>query len=160
MTDHEPHDQPSRAGGPFPSDGAWTAEEGTAAAVDVTPDLRARANYVVLLAGPVIWSVHFMAVYLVTEAGCADEDAAIAAFAPPVPEIVTLVATVVAAIASVAAAVWAWRRWRAAALRSEDQTKVDTEMHGAMAFVGLGLSVLALFTVLAVGVPAAVLPTC
>ena len=49
-------------------DGSRTAPEGTPFAVDVSRDRRARFALAMFVAGPVIWSVHFLLVYLVTEA--------------------------------------------------------------------------------------------
>jgi uncharacterized protein (DUF2267 family) len=42
------------------------------------------------VAGPVIWSVHFMLVYLVVEAGCSGDGPGLRLFDPPVPTVVTL----------------------------------------------------------------------
>ena len=49
-------------------DGSRTAPEGTPFAVDVSRDRRARFALAMFVAGPVIWSVHFLLVYLVAEA--------------------------------------------------------------------------------------------
>ena len=39
------------------------------------------------VAGPVIWSVHFLLVYLVTEAGCSGDGPGLRLFDPPVPKV-------------------------------------------------------------------------
>jgi hypothetical protein len=75
-----------------------------------------------------------------------------------VPTIATLAATAVAAIASCAAALWAYRRWRGPHPEgASDGMLVDRR---PLAFVGLVMSLLALVTVLLVGLPALVLGAC
>jgi hypothetical protein len=133
-----------------------TAAKGTAAPVDVTVDPRARSTITVLLAGPVILLVHFMVVYLVTEAGCTGDGPGLDVLDPPVPGVVTLLATAVAALACCGSAFWAYRRWRPGSQSGRDEL-VD---RGPLAFVGFLLSLLALVTVLLVGLPALVLPAC
>ena len=78
-------------------DGSRTAPEGTPFAVDVSRDRRARFALAMFVAGPVIWSVHFLLVYLVTEAGCSGDGPGLTLFDPPVPKAVTLAATAAAA---------------------------------------------------------------
>jgi hypothetical protein len=136
-----PPDEPPRG------DGARTAGEGTPVAVDVSADRRARWGLAMLVAGPVIWSVHFMVVYLAVEAGCNGDGPGLRLFDPPVPTVVTLAATALAALACLASARWGWRRWRAG-------------QEAALAFAGFLLSLLGLVTVLFVGLPALVLPAC
>lgn len=132
------------------------APKGTAAPVDVTVDPRARTTIVVLLTGPVILMVHFLVVYLVTEAGCTGDGPGLDVFDPPVPAVVTVVATALAAVACCASALWAYRRWRPGD-PGRGEGLVDRE---PLAFVGFLLSVLALLTVLLVGLPALVLEAC
>jgi hypothetical protein len=151
---------------PSPLDGSRTAGEGTPFAVDVSRDRRARSALAMFVAGPVIWSVHFMLVYLVVEAGCG-EGPGLALFDPPVPEVVTLAATAVAAVAALACAGWSWRRWREGAREpaADDAGDLagglaDRDRGGTLAFAGFLLSLLSMVTILAVGVPALVLPSC
>ncbi len=156
---HEPptHD-------PAAADPSRTAEEGTPVPVDVRRDLQARDTWLVLLAGPVIWFGHFMFVYLVAEAGCTGDGPGLSVFDPPVPTIVTLAATAVAALACVGFAVWAYRRWRigrgpgATGGRARDIAGEDPG--GKLAFAGYLLSLVSIFSVLIVGLPALVLPPC
>jgi hypothetical protein len=133
-----------------------TAAKGTAAPVDVAVDPRARTTVVVLLAGPVISMVHFLVVYLVVEAGCTGDGPGLDLVDPPVPEVFTLAATGVAALACGLVAVWAHRRFRTAKEASAGHL-VD---RGPLAFAGFLLSLLALVTVLFVGLPALVLDAC
>ena len=133
-----------------------TAHKGTPAPVDVTVDPRARTTILVFLAGPVILIVHFLVVYLVTEAGCTGDGPGLDVFDPPVPAVTTVVATVVAALACCATAAWAYRRWRPGREGSGNEL-VDRQ---PLAFVGFVLSLLALVTVVFVGLPALVLQAC
>lgn len=101
-------------------------------------------DWIVLLGGPAIWMSHFMIVYLVAEAGCAElelSEGALVAF--------SVVATVVAALACGALA-WVARR------RSAGQEwKLDFASGGFLLAIG------SLMGVLAVGAPALVLsPVC
>jgi hypothetical protein len=148
-------------------DGSRTAAAGTPFAVDVSPDRRARFALAMFVAGPVIWSVHFMLVYLVVEAGCSGDGPGLALFDPPVPRVATLAATAAAAVAALACARWSWRRWRArgsepAADEAGDLAGglPDRDRGGALAFAGFLLSLLSVVTILLVGLPALVLPSC
>jgi hypothetical protein len=152
---------------PSPPDGSRTAEEGTPFAVDVSRDRRARWPLFMFVAGPVIWSVHFLLVYLVTEAGCSGDGPGLRLFDPPVPKAVTLAATAAAAAAALGCARWWYRRWRAsehepvadeAAEVAGDLTERDRG--GTLASTGFLLSLLSVVTVLFVGLPALVLPSC
>lgn len=141
--------------------------EGTAVAVDVSRDRRARVSWLVFLAGPVIWFVHFMVVYLAVEAGCTGAGPGLRLFNPPVPTDVTLVATAVAAIACLGFAGWAQVRWRATthepAVDEAGDLSGDLEDHdhgGSLAFAGSLLSLLSFVAILFVGLPALFLPAC
>jgi hypothetical protein len=133
----------------------------------VSRDRRARFALAMFVAGPVIWSVHFMVVYLVVEAGCGGEGPGLRLFDPPVPKAVTLAATAAAAAAALACARWSWRRWRAGgAMPAADEAGdlagglQDRDRGGTLAFAGFLLSLLSVVTVLFVGLPALVLPSC
>jgi hypothetical protein len=147
-------------------DGSRTAGEGTPFAVDVSRDRRARFALAMFVAGPVIWSVHFMLVYLVTEAGCSGDGPGLTLFDPPVPKVVTLAATAAAAVAALACAGWSWRRWRTNAEAAADEAAdlagglQDRDRGGTLAFAGFLLSLLSVVTILSVGLPALVLSSC
>jgi hypothetical protein len=152
---------------PSPTDGSRTAGEGTAFAVDVSRDRWARWPLLMLVAGPVIWSAHFLLVYLVTEAGCSGDGPGLRLFDPPVPEVVTLAATAAAAAAALACATWWYRRWRAGEHEPADEEAADLagahqdrDRGGTLAFAGFLLSLLSVVTILFVGLPALALPSC
>jgi hypothetical protein len=141
--------------------GAGTPGKGTPVPVDLSGDPRAWTTIALFLAGPVIWSAHFMLVYLVVEAGCSGSGPGLRALDPPVPTVVTLAATVVAAVACLGCAAVAYRRWRAARQRADDWAALaPPDRGGSLAFAGFLLALLALVEVLFVGLPALVLPAC
>lgn len=144
--------------------GATTPVSGTPFPVDFTRDRRARITWVVLLAGPVIWFSHFMAVYLVAEAGCTGDGHGLALFDPPVPTVVTLLATAVAIVLCCQFAAWSHRRWQESVRRDEPgpdpAADGDAGGRGSLAFAGMLLSLLSALAVLSVGLPALVLPSC
>lgn len=153
------HDVPDD--GASPHDGAATSGKGTPVPVDVEGSPRAHSNLALFLAGPVIWTAHFLLVYLVVEAGCTGAGPGLRLFDPPVPAVATLAATAVAALACVATAVLGYRRWRPHHRGEPDDGGVDEAPRGdPLAFAGFLLSLLGIVTVLFVGVPALVLPAC
>jgi hypothetical protein len=144
-------------------DGSRTAADGTPFAVDVSRDRRARFALAMFVAGPVIWSVHFLLVYLATEAGCTGEGPGLTLFDPPVPKAVTLAVTAAAAVAALACAGWSWRRWHTDAAEAAADIAggfQDRDRGGTLAFAGFLLSLLSVVTILFVGLPALILPSC
>jgi hypothetical protein len=145
---------------PSPQDGSRTAREGTPFAVDVSRDQRARFSLFMFVAGPVIWSVHFLLVYLVTDAGCSGDGPGLSLFDPPVPRVATLAVTAAAAAAALACAMWWYRRWRGSGPEPAADEAAGRDRGGSLAFTGFLLSLLSVVTVLFVGLPALVLPSC
>lgn len=144
-----------------PGGGAHTAGRGTPVAVDTSGDPRARGTMALFLAGPVIWTAHFLLVYLVVEAGCTGDGPGLRLFDPPVPTVVTLAATAVATVACLGAAVLAYRRWQTDRRREPGALDAADRAHGAaLAFGGFAMALLGAVTVLFVGLPALVLPAC
>lgn len=152
--------------GPLEGSGATTAVDGTPLGVDISHDQQARLIWVVFLAGPVIWFVHFMVVYLIVDAGCTGDGPGVRLFHPPVPKIATLMATAAAAIACLGFSAWAHRRWRKGTPEPAVGEAVlaggtnDGDVERRLAFGGLLLSLLFFVAVLFVGLPALVLPAC
>jgi hypothetical protein len=160
------------AASPEPAnDGATTAGQGTPVAVDVSTSRDTIATMAAFLAGPVLWSVHFMVVYLVVEAGCTGDGGGLDLFDPPVPTVLTLATTVVAALACVGTATWGYRRWRQRAGDGSDAGDdgddggdgpgaEPADRGGSLAFAGFLMSLLGAVSILLVGLPALVLPAC
>lgn len=141
--------------------GATTGGKGTPVAVDVSTSPRAKTTIALFVAGPVIWSVHFMVVYLAVEAGCTGDGPGLRAFDPPVPTALTLAATAVAALACLACAGWGYRLWRAdQRARAASPELEPADGGGSLLFGGVLLSLLGVVTVLFVGLPALFLPAC
>lgn len=144
-----------------PDSGALTAPEGTPVAVDISRDIRARSTWLALLAGPVIWFVHFMVVYLVAEAGCTGSGPGLVVFEPPVPAVVTVAATVVALVACLGFARWALHRARRGTPEGEaDDETAARGRHDELASIGVLLSLLSAAAVLFVAAPVVVFPGC
>ena len=118
------------------------------------------------VSGPVIWSIHFLLVYLVTEAGCSGDGPGLRLFDLPVPKAFTLAATAAAPLPPSAAprgGTGAGRR--ASTSRSpmrppRSPVTPPTTTAGALAFTGFLLSLLSVVAILFVGLPALVLPSC
>lgn len=148
-------------GEPSQGGGGTTAKRGTPVSVDVSTDPGARSLIAIMLAGPVIWSAHFLAVYLLTEVVCSNEGTGSELLAPRVATVATLAATVVAALACLGTAGWGWRRWRADRQeRAAGPGLEPADPGGALALLGALLSLLGLVTVVIVGVPALFLAPC
>lgn len=118
-----------------------------------------------LLAGPVIWMAHFMAVYLVIEAACAGSAGDSQVLGLPVLSFVTLVATAVAVAAIAATTTVSYRAWRAQERRfdgaaGDDPEQADATRDRSLTFAGFLLGLLFALAVLYVGVPALWLSPC
>lgn len=104
--------------------------------------------WAVLLAGPVIWIVHFAVVYLVAEAACAPNVAERwSALGGRTLDGFVVVATIVAGMACLVATAFAWR-----AMREPDASP----LHLASVVLAIG----SFLSVIAVGAPALVLGPC
>lgn len=116
------------------------------------------------LAGPSIWMVHFLVVYLLAEVFCAaDVDAEIRSL--PVLSVVTLVLTLVAVAGAAVTTVLAFRRWRRAASDASvddgHQRSASSGEHDAeLALAGFLLGTFFIVAILFVGLPAAILDPC
>lgn len=98
--------------------------------------------WVLLLAGPVLWISHFMAVYLYAEAACVGGPSH--AIVP-----VVVIATIVAAVVTT----WTtWLSWRAARRGEGDEA--------IMGWAGTLLGALSVLAILMVGLPALAVEVC
>ena len=145
---------------PADGEGASTARKSTPVPVEVATSRQTKATLAVFLAGPLIWSAHFMLVYLVVEAGCTGGGPGLDLFDPPVPTVVIVASTAVAALACLATAGWGYRRWRAERGSTDPSDPPPPDPGGSLAFAGLLLSLLGFVSVLFVGLPALFLPGC
>lgn len=142
-------------------EGSGTAAKGTAAPVEISTAPAFRTNLMLFLAGPIIWTTHFLLVYLVAESGCTGDGPGLNLFDPPVPTVVTLVATAVAVVACLITARWSFRRSRASQdEQADDEARLDPTGEAALGFVGWLLSLLGAVIVLFVGLPALVVSGC
>ena len=115
-----------------------------------------------LLAGPVIWASHFMAVYLLGEALCvAEVDTPLLGL--PVLSTLTLIATAIAVAVTLVTTWWSYRRWQASEIGWDGSTSgaesasANRDQEGQLALAGFLLGVLFVVAIAFVGVPAAVL---
>lgn len=110
-----------------------------------------RTVWMLLLGGPVIWFVHFMAVYLAAEIGCKLVRFDIALLGVPGVSVVTIGATVLAEVALVVATARALQRWRRGRGAGEE---------AKVAFAGILLGAFSVIAVVFTAVPALVLQPC
>lgn len=125
-----------------------------------------RMIWVLFLAGPTVWFLHFMAVYLVVEAVCTGGRAERALWGLPLVSTFTLLATVGAVVVIVGFAVAAYRRWRdieGVVPHQKDEREEEAVARGhdrALAFAGFALGLLFILGVLFTGLPALWLTPC
>lgn len=130
---------------------------------------RAAANvWVLFLAGPVIWSLHFVSVYVVAEAVCATGGFDARVVGLRVLSFITVAATLIAVAAIAFFAAHAWRRWRDGHVASgtgaprDEPGPADEVGHNetVLALGGVLLGAVFFVAVLFVGVPALFLQSC
>lgn len=125
-------------------------------------------TWILLLAGPVTWALHFMGVYLAVEAWCsiATDGPLPTWLGTSAPVAVTLVATGVASAGILADLVFTTVRYRQATAeagrKAEGATDIDDRLvrDRQLLLVGCLLSPVSLVAVLTVGLSALWVPTC
>lgn len=115
--------------------------------------------WVLLLAGPVLWFAHFMAVYLLVEGACALDTMGGDLLGFPALATLTLAATGAAVAITAATTTMAYRRWRRDPSPGHDWLSV-TDGNAGLAFAGFVLGLVFAAAILFVGVPAAFLDPC
>ncbi len=155
---------PAVTGPGAPTVGRTGGDEPDASA-DPRSQRRFRTMAVLLLAGPVIWSTHFMVVYLQAEAVCDSRAADDEVLGVAVASAVTIVATVVALVASLAFTRGAWQRWRRGGggwneVPPARRTGPAAEPETPLALVGVMLGVVFSLAIAFTGLPAVVLTAC
>ena len=118
-----------------------------------------RRVWALFLAGPLIWSVHFVGVYLLAEAACAEGGDGIEVLGLPVLSIVTLVATGVAVAMASMSTVAAHREWRTSTGAPRDWI-AGSDTNAGLALAGFLLGLMFVVAILFVGLPAAFLEPC
>lgn len=118
-------------------------------------DSHTRAG-LLLLAGPVLWFGHFLAVYVLVESGCAAGGTDVELLGLDVMALVTIVATVVAAAVCLGAGLVASRRWRG----SGDGVLAGGEKESGMALAAMLLGSFFVLAILFTGFPALYLDPC
>lgn len=121
--------------------------------------------WVLFLAGPTIWFLHFSVVYLAAEWLCKVADVDGRLLGLPAVSALTVIATLIAVAVILALAVPAYRRWRT---DEPDPAETDDPSAGAAAeghdralmFAGFILGLLFALAVLMVGLPAVWLQPC
>lgn len=116
-----------------------------------------RAIWVLFLAGPVIWYLHFWLVYLLAEAICEADGFDVRVLALHPLSFVTLATTTIAAGVTLFFTDRAWRRFRRRVDGTEPQVAESERM---LAFTGILLGLVFFLSILFVGVPALFLPPC
>ena len=128
-------------------------------------DTNARALWVQLLAGPVLWSIHFLVSYMIVEAAC-QAGWSFTILGMSGLSFLVIVLTALAVLGTVFFAFKSYRGWRGihADRRLRDQFREgSTWFEGPvdfMYFSGLLLSVLFAIVILMVGLPALFLQPC
>ena len=156
----------STADATTPGSGAPPGHEPDASA---SPESQARLLTLagLFLAGPLIWSVHFLVVYGLTESICASGAADAEWLGLDVASSLTVLFTVAAAAAALVPTRRAFRRWRAAGgdwnevppSRRRDRS-ARAEAEAPLALAGFLLGLLFVLAILFVGAPALVLDAC
>lgn len=111
-----------------------------------------------MVAGPIVWTLHFLACYLTVSLACAAGQQRLV-----LPGIATATAASLVLLAGICLA--AWRRWRAGrgsehGQGAQQEQGRDAAVAPFFALVTLMLSVLSAVAVLWVALPGAMLPAC
>lgn len=110
-----------------------------------------------ILAGPVLWFVHFIAVYSLAEFGCRANFNNLAIIPPGTIQLLILVISAVILIMVGAAALSAYRAWQAA---GRDSITPEASRHDFLAMMGVLLSTLFLFIIVLTTLPTFFLNVC
>jgi hypothetical protein len=114
-----------------------------------------------LLAGPIVYSLHFIVIYLLVETACKADLLRFTWFGLDGIAVWVVALTAIACLAtgfSAIIALWNWRRGRPPSGRPSEQRKEETAP--LMALAGLWLSVYFTVAILLTGLPAVFLTLC
>ncbi len=116
-----------------------------------------RSLWFSLLAGPVVYSLHFMLVYFVVEAACRTDLLRFSFWGLNGIALMVVTLTLLAALINGLAGGLAYRNWHA---RKESEDGTRGSYAPFMALVGVSLNALFTVTILVTGLPAFVLQPC
>lgn len=134
--------------------------------VELSVGASSRSIWVLFLAGPTVWFLHFMAVYLVVEAVCTGGRVERELWGLPLVSAFTVLTMVAAVVVIAGFAVAAYRRWRDIEVevsQQHDEREEEAAARGhdrALAFAGFALGLLFIVAVLFTGLPALWLTPC
>jgi hypothetical protein len=110
-----------------------------------------------ILAGPVLWFVHFVLVYAVAEFGCRANFNNLLVVTPGTIQILILVISAIILVLVGAAALFAYRAWQAA---RHNGISTESSHYDFLAMMGVLLSALFLFIIVFTTLPTFFLSVC
>lgn len=113
-----------------------------------------------VLTGPIVYSLHFVAVYLLVETACKARLLEYTLFGLNGISFWVLVVTVVAALISAYSTFTSYREWRRTQRNGEQDAERNEAYQQLMASVGLGFSGFFTIVILLTGLPALFLVVC
>jgi hypothetical protein len=111
-----------------------------------------------VLAGPIIWAVHFVIVYMITEFGCRVNFNNWLFITPANINLIILIVTVVSLVAVGFGGLLAYRQWKTQEDHSGSESSVKT--HDFLVTAGMLLSALFLLAIVMTAAPTPFLSTC
>lgn len=112
-----------------------------------------------MVSGPILWFIHFLAVYAIGEFGCRANFTNLAVISPDVMRLLIMIATVICGIGMVLGAWLAYGAWQT--LPADETHDNDVQMRTRfMALSSLMLNALFLFAIVLIAAPTFVLPVC
>lgn len=132
---------------------SWAREYGREAAMtqsSTNADTQKKRLWFIFLAGPVVYAIYFLAVYVLGEFGCFAGIQRLSVLGISPIRLGVMVLTLIAALATLSTGLTAFRRWRRLHQGEADPDEDDPKF---MLFVGLWLNGLFTATILLTAVP-------
>lgn len=111
-----------------------------------------------VLAGPIVWAIHFVSVYMITEFGCRANFNNWLFITPANIHLIILIMTIVSLLSVGFGGALAYRQWRTQDNHSEIDSSTKTQ--GFLVMMGMLLSALFLFAIVMTAAPTLFLSTC
>jgi uncharacterized membrane protein len=111
-----------------------------------------------ILAGPIVWAIHFVIVYMITEFGCRVNFNNWLFITPSNIYLVIVIVTVVSLLGVGFGGLLAYRQWKTQEQYNGADSSIRT--HDFLVTVGMLLSALFLFAIVMTAVPTLFLSTC